>query len=257
MDIYSLLGITVFVVAIYVTLWFFLSLILKRNDLADIAWGPGIFLVGLVGYFFSEGGISLLLTILMGTWALRLALRIGLRNLKKKEDRRYKELAASWGRWFLLRSYLQVFLLQGLLMIFVGYPALHIASFGSEVSLFVYLGLAIWFIGFFFEAVGDYQLDQFLGNPQNKGKIMRYGLWKYTRHPNYFGEVTQWWGIFVMVVFSPLGLIAIVSPLMITYLILFVSGIPMLEKGFLGNPEFEEYKKRTSAFFPWFIKPSS
>tara|TARA_B100000745_G_scaffold300509_1_gene254832 strand:- start:4466 stop:5239 length:774 start_codon:yes stop_codon:yes gene_type:complete len=257
MDIFFLLGVTAIAVVVYVTFWFLLSLLLKRNDLADIAWGPGIFLVGLVGFFFSEEGISLLLTILMGIWAFRLALRIALRNLKKKEDRRYKELAASWGKWFLLRSYLQVFLLQGMLMIFVGYPALHVAAFGSEMSVLVYLGLAVWLIGFFFEAVGDYQLDQFLGNPENKGKIMRYGLWKYTRHPNYFGEVTQWWGIFLMIILAPWGIAAIVSPLMITYLILFVSGIPMLERAFLGNTEFEEYKKRTSAFFPWFVKGDS
>ncbi|XKT74890.1 MAG: DUF1295 domain-containing protein [Patescibacteria group bacterium UBA2103] len=257
MDIYQLLLITGGVVFVYVTIWFIVSLLLKRNDLADIAWGPGIFLVGLVGFFFSEGGLSLLVTILMGIWALRLASRIAARNLKKKEDKRYIELAKTWGRWFLLRSYLQVFLLQGLLMIFVGYPALHIAAFGSEMSVLVYVGLGLWLVGFFFEAVGDYQLDQFLSKEENRGKIMRYGLWKYTRHPNYFGEVTQWWGIFLMVVSAPFGLVAFISPLMITYLILFVSGIPMLEKMFEGNPEFEEYKKRTSAFFPWFRKPVS
>lgn len=257
MDVYQLLLVAAGVVFIYVTVWFLISLLLKRNDLADIAWGPGIFLVGLVGFFFSEESLSLLLTILMGIWALRLASRIAARNLKKKEDKRYIELAKTWGKWFLLRSYLQVFLLQGLLMIFVGYPALHIAAFGSEMSVLVYVGLTVWFIGFFFEAVGDYQLDQFLSKEENRGKIMRYGLWKYTRHPNYFGEVTQWWGVFLIVVSAPFGLVALVSPLMITYLIFFVSGIPMLEKMFEGNSEFEEYKKRTSAFFPWFVKKIS
>lgn len=242
------------VVFVYVTLWFFLSRLLKRNDLADIAWGPGILLVGIVGYFFSQTELSLLLLVLMCVWGIRLGLRIGLRNLKKKEDARYIELSKSWGRWFSIRSYLQVFLLQGLLMLVVGYPALHIAMFGGEVSALVYVGIIVWCVGFFFEAVGDYQLDTFLKKSENKGRIMKYGLWKYTRHPNYFGEVTQWWGIFLMVVMSPLGLIALISPLMITFLILKVSGIPMTEKIFEGNIEFEEYKKKTSPFFPWFLR---
>jgi len=236
----------------YVTFWFFLSRILRRNDLADIAWGPGILLVGIVGYIYSGSELSLLVLGLMSVWGLRLGFRIGLRNLKKKEDARYIELAKSWGKWFLLRSYAQVFLLQGFLMVVVGYPALHLAMFGGDISTLAYVGVSIWALGFFFEAVGDYQLDAFLKNPENKGRIMKYGLWKYTRHPNYFGEVTQWWGIFLMIVSSSLGLVAIISPLMITFLILKVSGIPMTEKIFEGNVEFQEYKKKTSPFFPWF-----
>lgn len=246
-----ILGASVVTIFAYVTLWFIASRILKRNDVADIAWGPGIFIVAFVGYLF---GGSLLITILIGIWALRLALRIGLRNAKKSEDKRYIEMRKSWGRWEPVISYLQVFLLQGLLMIFVGYTALHVAVFGLEMNAFVWLGLAVWCIGFFFETIGDYQLDQFLSNKENKGRIMKYGLWKYTRHPNYFGEVTQWWGIFLMVVFAPYWFVALLSPLTITYLILFLSGIPMLEKPFAGNPEWEAYKKRTSVFFPFFPK---
>lgn len=247
----SLLGIAGFAVFVYVTIWFGISRILKRNDVADIAWGPGIFVVALVGYMY---GGSLLITILIGIWALRLALRIGFRNAKKSEDKRYIEMRKSWGKWEALISYLQVFLLQGILMIFVGYAALHVAAFGLEMNPLVWVGVIVWCIGFFFETIGDYQLDQFLGNKENKGKIMKYGLWKYTRHPNYFGEVTQWWGIFIIVFLSPYWFLALISPLTITYLILFLSGIPMLEKPFAGNPEWEEYKKRTSVFFPFFPK---
>ena len=251
----TVLGAAIGVVFVYTTLGFVISRILKRNDIADIMWGPGILLVGIVGFLFSDGGVlSVLLLILMTIWGIRLGLRILLRNLKKKEDKRYVELASSWGRWFVLRTYLQVFLLQGLLMIVVGYPALHLAVFGGDVSPLVYVGFVVWLVGFLFEAIGDYQLDQFLGNKENKGRVMRYGLWKYTRHPNYFGEVTQWWGIFLVVVLVPWGFVAIISPLMITYLILYVSGIPMLEKAFDDNEEFQEYKKKTSPFFPWFVK---
>lgn len=251
----ALVGIAIAAVWVYVTAVFILSLILKRNDIADVAWGPGIFIVALVGLWYSGGGtLSVLLTVLIGVWAARLFLRIGARNLRKKEDARYVELAHSWGKWFLPRSYLQVFFLQGALMLLVGYPALHVAFFGGELNVFIYIGMVVWSIGFFFEAVGDYQLDRFLGNPDNRGKIMQYGLWKYTRHPNYFGEVTQWWGIFCMVVTVPFGFVALISPLTITWLILFVSGIPMTEKPFADNPEFQEYKKKTHPFFPWVQK---
>lgn len=251
----ALIGIAVAAVWVYVTLWFLLSLLLNRNDIADVAWGPGILVVALVGAWYAEFmGLSLLITILISIWALRLFVRIGMRNLHKSQDKRYLELARSWGKWFLFRSYLQVFLLQGFLMVLVAYPALHVAYFGGVVSPLLYVGLVVWFIGFFFESVGDYQLDQFLGDAGNKGKIMRYGLWRFTRHPNYFGEVTQWWGIFLMVCLVPFGWWALISPLTITWLILFVSGIPMTEKPFEGNPEFQEYKKKTSPFFPWIPK---
>jgi steroid 5-alpha reductase family enzyme len=113
-----------------------------------------------------------------------------------------------------------------------------------------YLGVAIWIIGFYFEAVGDYQLSKFKKDPTNKGKIIQTGLWRYTRHPNYFGEVVLWWGIFLIAVNSPNGLIGIIGPLTITFLILKVSGIPMLEEKYEGRADFGAYKNRTSKFFP-------
>ncbi len=111
-------------------------------------------------------------------------------------------------------------------------------------------GLIIWLIGFYFEVMGDKQLKNFIGDKQNKGQIMTEGLWKYTRHPNYFGEVTMWWGIFTLAFNDKLGLISLISPLTITYLILFVSGVPLLEKKYQGRPDFDEYKKKTSIFLP-------
>ena len=112
------------------------------------------------------------------------------------------------------------------------------------------VGFLVWAIGFYFEAIGDWQLSQFIKNPENKGKLMTAGLWAYTRHPNYFGEALQWWGIWLIGVFSPLGIVAIIGPLTITFLVLKVSGIPMLEKKMAENPDFAEYKKRTSMFIP-------
>ncbi len=121
---------------------------------------------------------------------------------------------------------------------------------GEVLSFFTIIGALVWILGYFFEVAGDYQLDQFLKDPTNKGTIMDRGLWKYTRHPNYFGEVTMWWGIWLIVLPLPFAILALISPLTITYLILKVSGIPMLEKRFENDPAFQAYKKRTSAFFP-------
>ncbi len=119
-----------------------------------------------------------------------------------------------------------------------------------------FIGLFIWIIGFLFQSIGDYQLKQFVSNRENKGRIIKSGLWKYTRHPNYFGEATMWWGIFVIGLnpSSNAGLYGIFSPLIITYMLLFVSGVPMLEKKYKDNEEFQKYAKVTNKFVPWFPK---
>lgn len=244
------------IILIYATIWFITSLIIKRNDIADIAWGLG-YIILCVFYLFTQEltNTALLLYGLVLIWGLRLAIHIYLRNRNKKEDYRYLQWRKDWGKFFYIRSYLQVYLLQRFLLLIIITPVMSVAS-NSEttVSWLTYLGLIIWLIGFYFEAVGDYQLNKFIKNPDNKGKIMDQGLWKYTRHPNYFGEVTMWWGIFIIALNSPIGIYSIIGPLTITTLILFVSGIPLLEKKYQGNIEFEKYKKKTSIFIPWFPK---
>lgn len=246
-------ALTFAVIGAFVNGLFILSLVFKRNDIADVAWGTGIFIVALIHYLSGgQSKLSLLLTVLAGLWGIRLTVRIFLRNRKKPEDFRYKKWRDEWGRWFYVRSYFQVYLLQGLLMVVIGYPFIHASVFAESYSFttLTYLGLAIWSVGYFFEVVGDWQLDRFIRSKPAPGEILTSGLWKYSRHPNYFGEVTMWWGIWLMVSALPFGYLALVSPLMITFLILKVSGIPMLEKAFANNPAFQEYKKRTSAFFP-------
>jgi steroid 5-alpha reductase family enzyme len=132
-------------------------------------------------------------------------------------------------------------------------PVLFInTSAVSEITYYLYAGIIIWLTGFIFESLGDAQLKKFIQNPENRGKIMDKGLWAYTRHPNYFGEVTQWWGLYVIALSVPYGMWSIIGPLTITFLILKVSGIPMLEKSFIGRPGWEEYKAKTSGFIPWF-----
>lgn len=233
--------------------WYVVSLFIKRNDIADVAWGLG-FIVICYALLFLNGFTPHLcfITTLTTLWGIRLSIHIFLRNKNKKEDYRYKAWRKQWGKWFYIRSYVQIYLLQGAFMILISMSAI-IASLNSQiVSSLNYVGILIWCVGFFFESIGDYQLAQFTKHPSNKGKIMTLGLWRYTRHPNYFGEVTQWWGICFFALTLPYGFVAIISPIVITILILGVSGIPMLEKKYEGNPTFEAYKKTTSAFFPWF-----
>jgi len=146
-------------------------------------------------------------------------------------------------------------MLQGFLLLVISYSIILVNySMETGIKALDIIGLVLWLVGFFFEAVGDYQLIRFKRDEKNKGKIMTQGLWKYTRHPNYFGECVMWWGIFLIALSVKYGWTAIISPLLITLLLLRVSGVVMLEKKYIGNKEFEDYAKKTSAFFPWFPK---
>lgn len=238
---------------VYMTLLYGVSLLLKRYDIVDIAWGIGFIILAWIGFFFQPESTPrmVLITALITLWGLRLSIHILLRNKGKKEDHRYAQWRKEWGKLHMVRAYFQVFLLQGFLMLMVATPVYFAsASSGTPLNILDFTGLGVWTLGFIFESIGDYQLSRFKQDPANKGKIMTTGLWQYTRHPNYFGEVTQWWGIFLIALSATNGWYTIISPLLISFLILKVSGIPMLEKKYQGNPEFEVYKKRTSAFFP-------
>jgi len=237
----------------YMTAWFVAAQLKGRNDIADVAWGPGFILAAAVslvagGHYASR---AMLVSLLVLFWGVRLALHIHARNRGKGEDPRYRQWREEWGRWFVLRSFLQVFMLQGVLLVLVAVPVIFVnASPPTPLRWLDVLGLLLWITGFIFEAVGDWQLLFFIRNPANKGKLMTSGLWRYTRHPNYFGEVTLWWGIWLMALAAPGGWFTIIGPLTITFLILKISGIPMLEKHYEGRADFEEYKRRTSPFFP-------
>jgi steroid 5-alpha reductase family enzyme len=243
-------------VFIYMNFWFVVASVLKRNDIADVVWGPGFMILALIGAFFNSSAINIIVAALVSLWAIRLALHIGSRFIKKKEeDRRYKNWRDGWGDNWVILGWLKVFMLQGFFMLMVSLAFLVSNRFGADgFSLISLIGILIFAIGFLFEAVGDWQLRQLVSNPNNKGKIMKSGLWQYTRHPNYFGEVTLWWGIWLATIGTPYFLLSIIGPVTITFLILKVSGIPLLEKKYDGNKEFEEYKKRTNAFFPWLPK---
>ena len=172
---------------------------------------------------------------------------------RTQEDRRYQEWRAQW-RFFTLRSFLQIYLLQGLLMFAIAYSSITIVLAQlPQFTVWTVVGSVVWFGGLLCESVADRQLATFKRDPANKGKILQSGLWRYSRHPNYFGEISMWWGLSIIGV-SILQPSLLLSPITITVLILFVSGVPLLEKKYSGRPDFEEYKRRTSVLIPWFPK---
>ena len=241
------------VIFVYFLILFIIGQLIKDNSIVDIGWGIGY--IVLIGFHMLTAPIvnlsALLVSVLIIIWGLRLSYHIAKRNMGRGEDPRYEKMRARWGRKQKLNAFFKVYMLQALFMYIIATPIMITFAAGGDIfGNTIYIGLAIWFIGFLFEVIADNQLKNFKNKPQNKGKIMTKGLWRYSRHPNYFGEVTIWWGIFVITLSSFNGVMAIWSPILITYLLLFVSGIPMLEEKYKDNKEFIEYAKRTSVFFP-------
>jgi steroid 5-alpha reductase family enzyme len=241
----------------FFNLFYVIAQVKKNNGLADMAWGLGFIVVAVTSliYFNTFDLKGILVTVLVALWGFRLFFYIGIRNWNKPEDYRYVDMRKKWKTKIGLKAYFYVFILQMSFLYIISLPIqlthmyLMNSSFGLYISLF---GLLLWIVGFYFEAVGDAELKNFKKDPKNKGKIMQTGLWKYTRHPNYFGESVMWWAIWVISI-SSLNLYAIlgiIGPIFITYLLLKVSGVPMLERKYKDNPLFIEYAKKTSVFFP-------
>ncbi|HQF62000.1 MAG TPA: DUF1295 domain-containing protein [Anaerolineaceae bacterium] len=239
------------------TLLWLVSLILKNASIVDIFWGTGFVVVAWASFFLTPDGFlprKHLLLLLVTLWGLRLSTHILLRNWGKPEDFRYqawrKQNGASW--WW--RSFFKVFFLQGVLMWIISTPLLaaQLRPLPDRLIWLDFLAVLVWLIGFFFEAVGDYQLTRFRANPANKGQVLQTGVWRYTRHPNYFGDATQWWAYFLIALAAG-GWWTIFSPIIMTTLLLRVSGVALLEKSLaVEKPGYKEYIEKTSAFIPWF-----
>lgn len=240
---------------------FAISLVRKDNGTADIAYGLGFMVLAWVTYILgTHSVIGFIATILLSVWALRLSVRIYLRSRGRPEDFRYAAWRKAWKKHFLARSFLQIYLLQGVVIFAVALPVTLLNIYGGEVGLGLLgmLGLSLWVIGFLFEAVGDAQLDRFTKDPAHKGMVMDKGLWRYTRHPNYFGESLMWLAL-ALISYDTLSLttetlfafVPFLSPVLITTLLLSVSGIPLVEKRLSKTAGWAVYKKRTSAFIPF------
>jgi steroid 5-alpha reductase family enzyme len=245
------------VAVVFMSVMFLAARKIGRYDLVDAAWGMSFISVALTSFLLQPGewlepDLQLLVTVLVIVWGGRLSWHI-LRRIQRtaEEDPRYVELRKTWRGNVAANIYIRIYLLQAVLALLICVPVIHINLFADNgITPLAWVGVAVWAIGFFFETVGDRQLRDFVSRPANKGKIMDRGLWRYTRHPNYFGELTQWWGIFLMCLTTPFGFVGIIGPVLISYLILYVSGIPLNEKRFEGRPGWARYKARTSGLIP-------
>lgn len=239
------------------TILWLISVVIENVSIVDIFWGMGFLFINLY-YFLVSGEFytrKLILLILVAIWAFRLSVYLAWRNIGKGEDYRYQEFRKKYGEeryWWV--SYFQVFLLQGVLISLVSLPLLatNFETQNNNLNLLDYLALLIWIIGFLFESVGDYQLSKFKMNSNNNGKVLNYGLWKYTRHPNYFGDTMVWlaYGIFSIAAGSYW---TVIGSILMTALIIKVSGVALLEKSLKEKkPEYLDYIKKNNSFFPWF-----
>ncbi len=247
------------IILIMMTLLWVVSLKLRNVSIVDLFWGLGFVVTGAFYFLKAEGleARKILILVLVTIWGLRLSGYLTWRNKGKGEDFRYRQFRKDYGEnryWWI--SYFQVFLLQGALMWLISAPLLGAQVGGQEKNLgwLDAAGMFFWLIGFMFEAGGDYQLARFKSDPGNKGKVLDTGFWRYTRHPNYFGDASVWWGyaFFSMAAGSYLP---VLGSLLMTAVIIKVSGVAMLEKTLkITKPQYADYEKKTSSFFPWFPK---
>lgn len=242
------------------TLFWALSVRLRDTSIVDILWGPGFVLLAWVYVTMHSAARprALLVAWLVTLWGVRLALHIYRRH--RGEDPRYVAMRRRHGERFWWKSLFVVFWLQGVILWFVAWPLLMAIASPEPTSLTVLdgIGVAIFAIGFLFEAVGDHQLTAFRRNPGNRGTVLSTGLWRYTRHPNYFGDALLWWGLFTIACAVPGGWRTIGSPLLMTWLLMRVSGVTLLEEGLRASrPGYADYVARTSAFVPWFPRRRS
>ncbi|EFQ84793.1 hypothetical protein HMPREF0063_10134 [Aeromicrobium marinum DSM 15272] len=230
---------------------------LKNQSIIDIFWGPGFVVVAVVSYLMSMGSEGddarrLVVLALTSVWGLRLGLYIGNRNRGHGEDRRYTSMMRQRKGALIPFLIRRIYGLQGFLILLVSVPVQFAMYQSQAIGVVGSIGIAIWLVGFTFEAVGDAQLKRFKADPANEGKVMDGGLWKYTRHPNYFGDACVWVGLFLLALGSPVGLITIVSPIVMTKLLVSYSGAAVLERGMKRRrgQAYEDYIARTSGFFP-------
>ena len=256
----ALIGLATILTAL--TIVWLISLRLEDASVADICWGLGFVLLAWVYCCLSPTLTprSWLVAALVTLWGTRLSVHIFRRHHGHGEDPRYQAMRASHGSAFRWRSLFTVFWLQGAILWFVAVPLLVAVRAAEPGALNAVdgLGVLLFAIGFGFEVVGDYQLERFKAEPGNRGHVLDRGLWRYTRHPNYFGDATMWWGVYAIAAATPSGWLTVLSPILMTWLLMRVSGLTLLEEGLKASkPGYRAYIARTPAFFPWFPRVPS
>jgi steroid 5-alpha reductase family enzyme len=234
-----------------------LSLRLQDASVADVCWGLGFVLLAWLYCLLSPTLTprSWLVAALITLWGARLSRHIFRRNHGKGEDPRYQAMRASHGQAFWWRSLFTVFWLQGAILWFVALPLLAAVRAAQPAALTAVDGFGglLFAVGFGFEVVGDRQLRRFRADPSNRGQVLDRGLWRYTRHPNYFGDAALWWGLYAIAAATPGGWLTVLSPALMTFLLMRVSGVTLLEQSLTtSKPGYRAYIARTPAFFPWF-----
>jgi steroid 5-alpha reductase family enzyme len=245
------------VIGCMLVLWV-VSIVIRDMSIVDIFWGPGFGVVALVSYFSSaDVGVEsrrTLLTVLTVAWSLRLGIHLFVRNHGKGEDPRYTAaFRARYSAGLHLHTLFKVFLLQGVLIWLISMPV-QVGQFlirPERLGVPAMIGALLWAVGFLFEAVADWQLARFKRDPANRGRVLDSGLWRYTRHPNYFGNACLWWGLFLIACDHWLGVVTIFAPLLMTHFLVNVTGKALLESRMRqARPEYADYIARTSGFFP-------
>ncbi len=223
-----------------------------RVSVVDTAWGLGFIVVAVVAGSVGDGPLwrRLLVLVLVAVWGGRLARHMHTRNRGKGEDPRYEKMLADQPGDPFLVAVRRIYLVQGAAIWFVSLPLQVSAGSGDGVVWVAILGAAVWLLGIVFEAVGDAQLSRFKADPGNKGKVMDRGLWAWTRHPNYFGDSAVWWGLYLVAASAWPGVLTILSPVAMTYFLVFATGARLLEKEMSTRPGYPEYQQRTSYFLP-------
>ena len=241
------------VLGIMVCTWV-LSLVLRNAGIVDIVWGAGNVSVAWTAAYVGDGhtGRSDLLVAMITIWGLRLTGHLLWRRRGHGEDWRYRSMRREAGDGFAMRSLVTVFLLQGVIMWTVALPVqLAMTPDDPDIGPLAIIGVVLWGIGLFFETVGDAQLARFKADPANEGQVMDRGLWRYTRHPNYFGDVCVWWGLFLVAAETTDARPGVVGPVVMSIVLMRVSGVPVLERSLTRRrPGYADYVARTSTFFP-------
>ena len=230
-----------------------ISVVIKDASIVDITWGLGFATVATVLWIADDSRSSLdtLLWIMTLMWGLRLCLYLARRNLGHGEDYRYVAMRKRWGPAFPVISFLTVYTLQGTLMWIVSLPVQLSHRQEGSIGVLAIIGLVLWLVGFYFESVGDLQLRRFKADPSNEGKVLDSGLWRYTRHPNYFGDACVWWGIALVACSVSVGRWGLIGAAVMNLLLLKVSGVALLERSLKRRkPDYQAYVERTSAFIP-------